>query len=234
MTHLLPLALAVAPGLALAVYVYWRDKFEKEPLRWVAISFFLGLPAAFCAAIVSLSLSERLQNFFPPQEILQKTAEAFLGVALVEEFFKFLMIRLFLLHKPFFNEPYDGITYSVMVSLGFATIENILYVLEGGISTALLRMFTAVPAHAVFGVMMGYHLGMYRFYPNKAYHKNMALIAPILLHGFYDLSLFLHNIPFMFLGALVSLLIGVRLSLRAIKLHQERSPFQQHPHLPMG
>jgi RsiW-degrading membrane proteinase PrsW (M82 family) len=221
------LALAVAPALALAIYVYWKDKFEREPIRWVAFSFFLGLPAAFMAAVVSLFASRLLQGAFPGSELFRLALDAFLAVALVEEFFKWLVIRLLIYKRSFFDEPYDGITYAVMVSLGFATIENILYVMEGGLQTALVRMFTAVPAHAVFGVMMGYHLGMAKFYPFKTYHRVMALVAPTLLHGFYDVSLFWRNVPFMFLGAFVSLIIGIILSLRAIRLHQRRSPFRK-------
>lgn len=221
------LALAVAPGLALAIYVYWRDKFEREPIRWVAFSFFLGLPAAFMAAIVSLFASRFLELVISHGELLRLALDAFLAVALVEEFFKWLVIRVLIFKRSFFDEPYDGITYAVMVSLGFATIENILYVMEGGLQTALVRMFTAVPAHAVFGVMMGYHLGMVKFNPTSGYHRLMALVAPTLLHGFYDVSLFWKNVPFMFLGAIVSLIIGIILSLRAIKLHQGRSPFRE-------
>lgn len=220
------LALAVAPGLALAVFVYWKDKFEREPLRWLAFSFLLGIPAAVPAALVSLALSGLLEKTVPANEFLRLGLDAFLAVALVEEFFKWLFVKLFIFRRSFFDEPYDGITYAVMVSLGFATIENILYVLEGGLQMALLRMFTAIPAHAVFGVMMGYHLGMAKFIPGSSYHRTMALTAPTLLHGFYDVSLFWNNIPFMFLGALASLVIGVILSLRAIRLHQQRSPFR--------
>lgn len=220
------LALAVAPGLALAIYVYWRDKFEREPIRWVAFSFFLGLPAAAMAAVVSLFSSRLLEVAVSDGELLRLALDAFLAVALVEEFFKWLLIRLLIFKRSFFDEPYDGITYAVMVSLGFATVENILYVMEGGLQTALVRMFTAVPAHAVFGVMMGYHLGMAKFQTNSSYHRVMALIAPTLLHGFYDVSLFWQNIPFMFLGAIVSLVVGIIMSLRAIRLHQERSPFR--------
>lgn len=221
------MALAVAPGLALAIYIYWRDKFEREPIRWVAFSFFLGLPAAFMAAVVSYFSSRLLELTISGKELLRLALDAFLAVAFVEEFFKWLVIRLLIFKRSFFDEPYDGITYAVMVSLGFATIENILYVMEGGLQTALVRMFTAVPAHAVFGVMMGYHLGMAKFQKTSAYHHFMAWLAPALLHGFYDVSLFWKNIPFMFLGAFVSLIIGILLSLRAIRLHQQRSPFRE-------
>ncbi|MCX7650654.1 MAG: PrsW family glutamic-type intramembrane protease [Flavobacteriales bacterium] len=225
MNGLFLLALAVAPGLALAVFIYWKDKFEREPLRWVGLAFFLGLPAAVLAALGSLGLTYILNSILHEDFWLYHVLDAFVAVALVEEFFKWLVLRLFIFRRSFFDEPFDGITYAVMVSLGFATIENVLYVYEGGLETALVRMFTAVPAHAVFGVMMGYYLGMARFYGLRRQYLFLALLAPVILHGFYDTSLFLKNIPFMFLGALASLAVGIWLSFRAIRLHQKRSPF---------
>ena len=130
-------------------------------------------------------------------------------------------------HKAF-DEPYDGITYSVMVSMGFATLENILYVAEGGMSTAIMRMFLAVPAHAAFAVIMGYYVGLAKFNPSK---RNIYLIFGVIgasaLHGAYDFALMQQSIPYLqFIGAVVSLLIGVRLSFNAIKLHQQNSPFK--------
>jgi RsiW-degrading membrane proteinase PrsW (M82 family) len=67
-----------------------------------------------------------------------------------------------------FNEPFDGIVYAVIVSMGFATIENIIYVFQYGFATGILRLFTAVPAHAAFGILMGYFLGKAKFTHGKS------------------------------------------------------------------
>jgi len=219
------LGLAIAPAMALAIFIYWKDKFEKEPLQWLLWSYFLGIPAAIGAGLSSYGLSwllDQVSNITANTKIL---IDAFISVAFVEEFFKFLIIEIFLYRKKVFNEPYDGITYAVMVSMGFATFENILYVSQGGWATAFVRMFTAVPAHAVFGVMMGYFLGIARFSDKPKFNKWLAILAPSLLHGFYDVSLFLKNIPFMYLGAIISLILGILLSLKAIRIHQKSSPF---------
>ena len=78
-----------------------------------------------------------------------------------------------------------------MVSLGFATVENIMYVLSSGLSTAILRALTAVPAHTIFAIVMGYYISMGKFaHKKRFYYKFMSLTAPTLLHGTYDFILF--------------------------------------------
>lgn len=82
--------------------------------------------------------------------VWQQFVKAFFVVALIEEFSKYIIVRYYNQPRKWFNEPFDGIIYAVMVSMGFAAFENILYVLQGGFEVALLRAFTAIPAHATF------------------------------------------------------------------------------------
>lgn len=221
---LLSLALAIAPCLALGVFIYWRDKYNREPLRLLMVSFFLGAVACIPAALIEIALEEWVN---PAQYgIFGLFISAFFFVALVEEGWKFFFTEFYGYRKDAFDEPYDGITYAVMVSLGFATLENVLYVIEGGVSVAVLRMFTAVPAHVTFGVIMGYFMGLAKFKNNSLALKMTGLGGAVFLHGFYDFALFsASQIPLMVFGALLSLIIGVILSLRAIHLHRKNSPF---------
>jgi len=107
----------------------------------------------------------------------------------VEEGFKFLVFLLLVWNNKEFNEKFDGIVYAVFISLGFAGVENILYV-SGDITIGLSRALTAVPAHALFGVTMGYYYGLARFYPmERGRYLKKALFWPVLLHGFYDFCL---------------------------------------------
>jgi RsiW-degrading membrane proteinase PrsW (M82 family) len=111
--------------------------------------------------------------------------------AFSEELFKYLALYVVIWKSPEFNEKFDGIVYATYVSLGFAAVENLLYVMDGGMSTGLLRAITAVPAHAIFGITMGYYFGLARFYEKQARQlKIKALAFPILLHGIYDFILF--------------------------------------------
>lgn len=220
MSFLILLGLAIAPGIALAIYIYFRDKYDKEPLLALVISFFMGVMSTiptFVSEILVAQIPFIEQNVF---------AMAFLGVALIEEFWKMFFVMIYAFRKKAFDEPYDGITYCVMVSMGFATAENILYVMEGGWSVVILRMFTAVPAHTTFAIMMGYYMGLAKFSSkSRGVLLCMALLSATLFHGAYDYFLFVQNVPGIWLGAFVSLGVGVYLSLRAIRIHSSNSPF---------
>lgn len=220
------LAIAIAPGLAICIYIYWKDKFDKEPRRLLLFAFLLGVLSTFPAIILETIVSVLgLEN----SDSLSATAVyAFAGVATIEELCKFFFLFKFLYNKKEFDEPFDGITYAVMVSMGFATLENIIYTFEHGASTGILRMFTAVPAHATFGIIMGYFLGLAKF-KSESSNRYIALAVsiPILFHGSYDFSLMQTVYPNLrIIGAIISLVIGVLLSLSAIRIHQQNSPFQ--------
>jgi RsiW-degrading membrane proteinase PrsW (M82 family) len=113
-----------------------------------------------------------------------------------------------------------------MVSMGFATFENVMYAFSEGMGTAIFRMFTAVPAHATFAILMGYYLGKAKFETRKSYYAFHALGIATLFHGAYDYFLFISFVPGIALGALASLATGVWLSRKAIRIHQNASPFQ--------
>ncbi len=217
------LAIALAPGLAIGVYIYLKDKHEKEPIGLLIKSFLFGI----LSIVITLIISGGVSTFIIIDEgdVVQQAGHAFLMVALVEEFSKFIFVRGVLYRNKNFNEPFDGIVYAVMVSMGFATFENIFYVMEGGFGTGLLRMFTAVPAHATFAILMGYYLGKAKFEHKKAYYALHALGVATLFHGAYDYFLFISYVPGIVLGALVSLILGIHLSRKAIKIHQLASPF---------
>lgn len=224
---LIPLSLAIAPSLAFGVFIFWRDKFDREPIHLLIGCFFFGALACIPAAVIEVYLEKWIQ---PSQYGLPGLfLSAFILVALIEEGWKFFFTNFFAYRRDAFNEPYDGITYAVMVSLGFATLENIVYVLgdeNRPIELALYRMFTAVPAHVTFGVVMGYFMGLAKFRQNSFKLRLAGLGGAVLLHGFYDFALFsAAQLPLMIIGALLSLVLGVILSLRAIHLHRKNSPF---------
>ena len=107
-----------------------------------------------------------------------------------EEGFKFLAFILLIWKSRDFNEKFDGIVYAVFISLGFAGIENLLYVVQGGATVGLSRALTAVPAHALFGITMGYYFGLARFYPvQRKFMISLAILVPFMFHGFYDFCL---------------------------------------------
>lgn len=217
-------ALALAPGLAICIFIYWKDKFEPEPRQLLLKAFFLGIGSV----AMTLSISFAILPFFgfdqESPSLLWSLASCVLGIGLVEEYSKYFFVRYFAYKESAFNEPFDGITYCVMVSMGFATVENFAYVFEHGFQTGIVRMFLSVPAHAVFGVIMGYHLGIQKHH-GKKFAGTYGLMLASVLHGLFDFFLFNAHITGMVLGALASFIFGLRYSFRAIRMHSEASPF---------
>ncbi|MEI9909850.1 MAG: GNAT family N-acetyltransferase [Bacteroidota bacterium] len=224
------IALAIAPGIAICLFIFYRDAFNREPKRNLLITFVLGALTVFPAAFIETTLINEKEN-----GIIQMAVRAFFMVALVEELGKFSVVRFYSYPKKSFDEPLDGIVYSVMASMGFATLENIFYVIntkEGfsGYQIGFFRMFTAVPAHAAFGVLMGYYAGKAKFDPaNSVSWLLKGLFWAVFFHGAYDFFLFLQNSPevnqdvaggLLFIGAMVSFIIGLRLSFKHIKTHR--------------
>ena len=219
------LLLAIAPVFIIILYIYFKDKYEKEPKRLLLYNFLFG---AIVSIIITTILYYVFDNVLPlpnNTSVYQQFIKAFFVVGLTEEFSKYIIVRYFAQPNKAFNEPFDGIVYAVMVSMGFAATENILYVLEGGYQTALIRAFTAVPAHATFGILMGYYMGKAKFSNNKIALNLFGLLLAIIFHGAYDFFLFIDFVPGIWIGALVSLFIGIILSRKAIKKHQDNSHF---------
>ncbi|MBC7901889.1 MAG: PrsW family intramembrane metalloprotease [Gemmatimonadaceae bacterium] len=230
---MLLLALAVAPGIAIMWYIYLKDKYDREPLHYLIVSFFLGMLSTLPAIAIQMGSSYVLGDVFAGDSIGMYAFYAFFIVALSEEFSKYLMLRYFAYRKKEFNEPFDGIVYGVMISMGFATLENILYVQQHGFGTAIVRMFVSVPAHGTFGILMGYYVGLAKFArPNQRLFLWRGLATAVFFHGAFDFFLFLQQNTKVTVivsqgllagAAIISFLIAARLSRKAIRLHQELS-----------
>lgn len=191
------LFISIAPVIIVALYVYIRDKYEKEPV-WALIKALLsGVLIVFPVVL----LESILIGLNAHSEGISKALfNGFIVASLTEEGFKFAVFMLFFWRSRNFNERFDGIVYAVFISLGFAAVENIIYVYKGGYSVGMLRALTAVPAHALFGTVMGYHLGNARFYPGRrGYHLFLSFLMPFLWHGLYDFLLMSQKPLFLFI-----------------------------------
>ncbi len=197
------LFIALAPILIIAFYIYSRDKYEKEPLLILLKALLAGviivLPVVFIEKLLQVP-SENLEG------ISNAAYVAFVVAGLTEEGIKYLAFLFFFWKSRHFNERFDGIVYAVYISLGFAGIENIIYVMSGGYSVGIVRALTAVPAHALFGVVMGYYFGMAKFYPKyRGIYLMLAFFLPFVFHGLYDFLL-MANSP-VFLAIFIPLFI---------------------------
>lgn len=195
--------LASAPVVIILVYVYIRDKYDKEPFGLLLKTLLAGALTTIPILLVGTWLSKFLVYFAG----LQAAAyNAFIVAALNEEFFKFVALFVLIWRHKDFDEKFDGIVYAVFVSLGFAWVENIMYVLQYGHEVAYSRAVTAVPMHAILGVTMGYYFSMAKFFEKRrAINFFFALFIPVLLHGVYNFILMSQHemyllifIPFLF------------------------------------
>lgn len=179
---------AVTPSLLMMWYFHKRDVFP-EPGKVLWATFGLGVLTVIPVLLVALPATFLVAAL--PAPGLRALGAAFLTAAIPEELFKYLVLILYAARHREFDEPMDGIVYGVAASLGFATLENVLYVADGGLYVALLRAVSAVPGHAFLGAIMGYFVGQARF-ATIGRHRLMALglIVPILCHGLYDFPLF--------------------------------------------
>lgn len=219
--------LAVTPGIAIAIYIYIRDKHEPEPIRLLIISFLLGT----FSFVLDLGFAYPLATFFnfDDHDLASQAIHSFALVAFLEELSKFIFVRGILYRNKNFNEPLDGIVYAVMVGMGFATAENLLYVFRGGSEVAIVRMFSAIPAHARFAVLMGYFLGISKFTHSHQFLYSLAgLLVATIFHGVYDYFLFISFVPGMWIGSIVLLIVAFILSAKAIHIHTHNSPFKEN------
>ena len=222
---MLLLTLAVAPGLAVCIYIFFRDRHNAEPALNMIFSFLLGILTVIPAIFI-----ENIADQYFDNSIASIIISSYLAVALVEELSKFLVLRYYSFTRRSFDEPLDGIVYAVLVAMGFATIENVFYAYKYGFSVAFVRMFTSVPAHATFAIIMGYFVGKARFdniNRKKLFFK--GILGATIAHGTYDSFLFLNENEWLqsnvsevlfFAGALASLYVSIRLSRKLIRVHQ--------------
>ena len=181
------LFISVAPVLIIALYVYIRDRYEKEPVVCLLKALISGILIVFPVVLLEKGL---YSLFSGGSEIVNAAYNAFVVASFSEEGFKYFAFMIFFWSNRNFNEKFDGIVYAVFISLGFAAIENILYVFRGGYEVGYVRALTAVPAHALFGTVMGYHFGIARFYRAKRMMQLfLAFSMPFIWHGVYDFLL---------------------------------------------
>ena len=217
------IAAALIPAIALCIFIYIKDRAEKEPLGLLLRLFIFGalasVPIILCESILSAIIDGAFapyatviegEMFFSDDNAfrLHTALSNFMNVAPAEEGFKLLVLYLFTRKNKNFNSLFDGLIYAIFVSLGFAALENVLYVMSYGWSVAIMRAILSVPGHMFFAVMMGYNYTTWNIYRKAAILENTlaasglisirgraisskkhmigAFIVPVLCHGFYN------------------------------------------------
>lgn len=217
--------LAILPGIGICYYIIKADKHEPEDKVNLLIAFVIG--AAITYPGLKLEAWGAGTGLDDPSSIWKTFLLSFGVVALTEETLKMLALLGYAFPRRFFNEPMDGIVYAVMIGMGFATAENLLYASQMELPTMLVRAFTSVPAHAAFAVIIGYFTGLAKFDPARKWkYFFRGILFAVLFHGAYDFFILLEIYEGLAGLALVGLIISIRYSQKLIALHQNSSPFE--------
>lgn len=186
------LILALLPVVCFLVWIYYKDKYEKEPVAKLVQYFFMGILVSILAIFMEIYLSK----FNNLSGIESNIYTAFFVAAFTEEGVKSIILIPMLLGEKDFNEKLDGIIYSIILSLGFATVENIIYLMKErvdlSLGLAITRGLISIPSHIMFAITMGYYISKYKFAKDnnkKIKYLFYAVIIPILLHGVFDFIL---------------------------------------------
>lgn len=188
MNVILILIAALLPAVLLLMYIWKKDP-QSEPNSWLVKAVLLGVGICIPISIVELGLQAILFGIDGgPTTIFGTTIGAFVVAALPEELFKLLALWLILRKNPYFDEHFDGIVYAVFIGLGFAAIENVVYLFSNDqwITVAITRALLAVPGHYSFAVLMGYYYSIYHFVDHSSKAATRILLIPVLFHGVYD------------------------------------------------
>ncbi|MGL4797732.1 MAG: PrsW family intramembrane metalloprotease [Paraclostridium sp.] len=187
------LIISIAPSITFLIWIYLKDKYEKEPIIFLLKLFFIGALTSIPAIIIEDILFKLdINNIY-----IKMAYVSFIVAAFSEEILKSIALIIFTLKNRHFTEKLDGIVYSIFVSLGFATIENIIYIVNGNntqiLELGLSRAVISIPAHIMFAITMGYYLSLYKFtHENKKLQKTYlikSILIPILQHGVFDFIL---------------------------------------------
>ena len=186
------LILAILPVIVLSVYIYRKDKYEKEPFGTLMLAFFLGI----LAIPMDLIVVRIINGVWEGSTVFYS---AFLEAGIPEEFCKWALFMMVIWRNKNFNEFFDGIVYATFISLGFACIENIMYVFGAedfgeAMHIGVLRALLSVPGHFLFAVIMGYFLGMAKFKPDqRSKYLILSMLCPMLAHGIFDYLIMLSS-----------------------------------------
>ncbi|ERJ13604.1 PrsW family intramembrane metalloprotease [Haloplasma contractile] len=191
-------AVAVIPVITILLIFYYIDRHEKEPIGLLLKLFLFGM--LISGPILFLEIMLDYFNRFTG--VVSYFYTAFIVAGFSEEFFKRSVVIKLAFNNKHFNERFDGIIYSVFVSLGFALVENVLYVIFGyqSYQVGISRAFLSVPSHMLFAVTMGYYLSLSKYSTNERKKMNyyrQSLIAPILLHGAFNFIIAIQAFVFM-------------------------------------
>ena len=213
----------IIPAILLIAYICWKDRKQPEPFIWIFNAIMSGCLSAVLAILMALYIETLpFWDYIPINSTSRAWATAFLSAAIPEETAKWWFLYRLSRKNPYFDEYMDAIVYAVCIGMGFAGLENVMYLFsahESWHSLALIRCMLSVPAHFAFAVLMGYYFGKIHFTRSKwkkTYLAPMVLVAPIMAHGIFDGLLMMNQD----MSAPVSATIAVVFLVFVVRLHR--------------
>lgn len=189
------LFLGMIPAVLLIIYIYHLDSIEREPVGLLLKLFLFGglttIPAGILEEI-GVAIMNRIPGLYGT--LGYAVLEYFVVVGIAEEGCKHFALRKTTWYDPNFNFRFDGVVYSISVSLGFAAFENVMYILNFGLGVAPIRAVTAIPMHCITGIFMGHYYGQAKYaefhhlWSRETFYWVFSMLIPVLLHGFYDFA----------------------------------------------
>ena len=232
--------LAVLPAAVLLIVIYKLDNIEKEPVSLMAKVFGFGALSVISAILMEMAGSAILSLFFRTENALYNAIMYFCVVGFSEEIGKFVALKLGTWKNREFNFSFDGIVYGACATLGFATVENIMYCFQYGLSVAITRAIMSVPGHCIFGVFMGIYYGMAKRCElngdEEGKKKNIfkSLLIPILLHGTYDFCLSYQYDGIMLVFIVFEIAMVTAAIKRVLKMSKTDSPLAPEMQMAVG
>ena len=216
--------ISLIPSLAICVFVYIKDRKEKEPLWLLALLFALSaviyIPLYYLCGLINSGFagafsSEFSKNLATGMTVWSSTGSkasyllltSFIGTALIEEIARWLILYFVTVRSKYFDCLFDGVVYSVFVSMGAAVTRSVIIAFESGWELFLLKLLSSFPWYLFFGIVMGI---LYTSWHTKrsanekenrmikdgilkkdrirypAFSLVSSILIPVLIHGFYS------------------------------------------------
>lgn len=224
------IVISTVPICIYSFYMFIRDKYEKEPIYLLLVGLTLGILSGYPIILIEIKLVELVffKNIILGNIIFENLYNSFVVAGLTEELIKFIILYIVFRWNKNFNEKFDGIVYAVFIGLGFALIENILYVTNprlGGIEVGFLRAIISVPAHMFYSIVMGYYVGLLKFNKKDIIFLIKSITMPVFFHGAFDFILTIDS-KIWYLLFFPYFIFLILICEKKIKDHLENSPFK--------
>jgi RsiW-degrading membrane proteinase PrsW (M82 family) len=226
MEYLKYLSFILPPLIAVLVYLYLRYKFSQWSFSLLFKSFLWGMISILLVLVVQVLASylelDKLHN------IRRVLFYSLVIMAFFAELGKYIILRGFIYPKEVFKTPVDGIIFSVMISMGFATMNNILYFINiPDLSVNIPNALTAGPANAIFGVLMGFFIGLGKLRKMRFIDSMTGLAAAVFFHGLYDFCLLTKDYRLLWAFFIGATIIAISLCIAALRIHQDAKAEEQ-------